>query len=68
MTKKNWLLIAIILIAALLIAIVYWIYAKRIEHIENKIKIQSVSLRATSGGKISTALTLVYPTCQPVCG
>lgn len=36
MKKKNWLLLIIILTAALLIAIVFWIYAKRIEHIENK--------------------------------
>jgi YbbR domain-containing protein len=35
MKKKNWLVI-IILIAALLIAIVFWVYAKRIELIENK--------------------------------
>lgn len=37
MKKKNWLLLIIILTASLLIAIVFWIYAKRIEHIENKI-------------------------------
>ena len=37
MTKKNWFLLIIILTAALLIVIVFWIYAKRIEHIENKI-------------------------------
>jgi ABC-type amino acid transport system permease subunit len=36
MKKKNWLLLIIVLTAALLIAIVFWIYAKRIEHIENK--------------------------------
>jgi hypothetical protein len=36
MKKKNWFLLIIILTAALLIAIVFWIYAKRIEHIENK--------------------------------
>jgi hypothetical protein len=36
MKKKNWFLLVIILTAALLIAIVCWIYAKRIEHIENK--------------------------------
>ena len=36
MNKKNWLLLIIILTAAMLIAIVFWIYAKRIEHIERK--------------------------------
>jgi hypothetical protein len=36
MTKKNWFLLFIIFTAALLIAIVFWIYAKRIEHIEKK--------------------------------
>jgi hypothetical protein len=36
MKKKNWFLLIIILTAALLIVIVFWIYAKRIEHIENK--------------------------------
>jgi hypothetical protein len=40
MKKKNWLLIIIILFAALLIATVIWIYAKRIEHIESKMKSQ----------------------------
>jgi hypothetical protein len=36
MKKKNWFLLIIILTAVLLIAIVFWIYAKRIEHIESK--------------------------------
>ena len=36
MTKKQWFLLIIVLVAALLIAIVFWIYAKRIEHIETK--------------------------------
>jgi hypothetical protein len=36
MKQKNWFLLIIILTAALLIAIVFWIYAKRIERIENK--------------------------------
>jgi hypothetical protein len=36
MKKKNWFLLIIILTASLLIAIVFWIYAKRIERIENK--------------------------------
>jgi hypothetical protein len=36
MKNKNWFLVIIIFIAALLIAIVFWVYAKRIEHIENK--------------------------------
>ena len=38
MKKKNFLLIIIILVAALLIGLVIWIYAKRIENIENKMK------------------------------
>lgn len=37
MKKKNWLLLIIVLTATLLIAIVFWIYAKRIKRIENKI-------------------------------
>jgi hypothetical protein len=37
MKKKNCFLLIIILTAALLIAIVFWIYAKRIERIDNKI-------------------------------
>jgi hypothetical protein len=37
MKKKNLFLLIIILTAALLIAIVFWIYAKRIERIDNKI-------------------------------
>jgi hypothetical protein len=36
MKKKNLFIVIIILIAALLIAIVFWVYAKRIELIENK--------------------------------
>jgi hypothetical protein len=36
MKNKNWFLVIIVFIAALLIAIVFWVYAKRIEHIENK--------------------------------
>src|SRR5687767_14187366 len=46
MKKKNWFLVIIILIAALLIATVIWIYAKRIEHIESKMKISSISIHA----------------------
>ena len=38
MKKKNLLRIIIILVAALLIALVIWIYAKRIENIESKMK------------------------------
>jgi YbbR domain-containing protein len=68
MKKKNRFLVVIILIAALLIAIVFWIYAKRIEHIENKIKIQSISIRATSGGKTFTTLSMIPPIDQPICG
>jgi flagellar basal body-associated protein FliL len=43
MKKKNWLLIIIILVAVLLIATVMWIYAKRIENIESKMKISAIS-------------------------
>jgi hypothetical protein len=38
MKNKNFLRIIIILIAALLIGLVIWIYAKRIENIESKMK------------------------------
>ena len=38
MKKKNFLLIIIILVAVLLITVVMWIYAKRIEHMESKMK------------------------------
>ena len=48
MTKKNWYLLIIILIAALLIAIVFWIYAKRIERIDNKIIHSRVSAHCVS--------------------
>jgi len=41
MNNKNWFLVIIIFIAALLIAIVFWVYAKRIEHIENKMRFSS---------------------------
>jgi len=44
MKKKNWLLIIIILVAVLLIATVMWIYAKRIENIESKMKISTISV------------------------
>ncbi|THU30234.1 hypothetical protein FAM09_30500 [Niastella caeni] len=43
MKKKNWFLLIIILTAGLLIAIVFWIYAKRIEQIENKMIRASIS-------------------------
>jgi hypothetical protein len=46
MKKKNWFLIIIILVAVLLIAAVIWIYAKRIENIESKMKISNISDRA----------------------
>jgi hypothetical protein len=46
MKKKNWFLIIIILFAALLIATVIWIYAKRIEHIDSKMKISTLSVRS----------------------
>ena len=39
MKKRNWSLIIIIILAVLLIATVIWIYAKRIEDIESKMKI-----------------------------
>jgi hypothetical protein len=41
MKKKNWFLI-IILLAALLIATIIWIYAKRIERIESKMKLTTI--------------------------
>jgi len=46
MKKKNWFFIIIILVTALLIATVIWFYAKRIEHIESKMKISTISVRA----------------------
>jgi hypothetical protein len=46
MKKKNWVLIIIILGTVLLIATVIWIYAKRIEHIESKMKISPIAIRA----------------------
>jgi uncharacterized membrane protein YozB (DUF420 family) len=46
MKKKNWFLIVIMLVAVLLIATVIWIYAKRIEQIESKMKISTISVRA----------------------
>ena len=66
MKKKNWFLIIIILAAVLLIATVIWIYAKRIEHIESKMKISTISVRAKlllpiwapSGGKSVTLFWL----------
>ena len=61
MNNKNWFLVIIIFIAALLIAIVFLVYAKRIEHIENKMK-------TTSGGKTFTTLSMIPPTWQPICG
>jgi len=42
MKKKNWFFIIIVLVALLLIATVIWVYAKRIEHIESKMKISVV--------------------------
>ena len=48
MKKKNWLLIIIIFFAALLIATVIWIYGKKIEHIESKMKVSTISMRAAS--------------------
>ena len=41
--KKNILLIIIILVAALLVGLVIWIYARRIESLENKMKISTGS-------------------------
>jgi uncharacterized membrane protein YqiK len=46
MKKKNWFLIIIVLVAVLLIVTVIWIYAKRIEQIESKMKISTISVRA----------------------
>jgi len=45
MKKKNWFLVMIIIIAVLLIATVIWIYAKRIEYIDSKMKNTPVSAR-----------------------
>ena len=45
MKKKNWFLVIIILIAVLLIVTVFWIYAKRIENIENEMEGQPASIR-----------------------
>ena len=44
MKKKNWVLVAIILVSVLLIGMVIWIYAKRIERLENKMKNSTVSV------------------------
>jgi hypothetical protein len=44
MKKKNWYLIIVILVAALLIAAIVWIYTKRIEKIESKMKIPILSI------------------------
>jgi len=46
MKKKNCFFIIIVLVALLLIATVIWIYAKRIEHIESKMKISTISIPA----------------------
>ncbi len=51
MKKKNWFLVSVIIIAVLLIATVLWIYAKRIEDIENKIKGSPASIQ----GKVNAA-------------
>jgi len=48
MKKKNLFLLIIILTAALLIAIVFWIYAKRIERIESKIIRSRLSVHCVS--------------------
>lgn len=44
MKKRNWYLIVVILVAVLLIAAIIWIYTKRIEKIESKMKIPIVSV------------------------
>ena len=44
MKKKDGFLIIIILVSVLLIATVIWIYGKRIEHIESKMKISTISV------------------------
>ena len=46
MNKKNWFLLIIMLSAALLIAIVFLIYDKRIKHIENKMTHSRLSAHA----------------------
>jgi|GEM_PF-3505592 len=45
MKKKNLVLIIIILVAILLIGIIIWIYAKRIETINGKMKNTPVAVR-----------------------
>jgi putative effector of murein hydrolase len=56
MKKRNWVLLIIILTAGLLIAIVFWIYAKRIEHIENKMIHSRLSAQCVSAPAASPAL------------
>lgn len=56
MNKKNWLLLIIMLTAALLMAIVYLIYAKRIKHIENKMNHSNLSAQCVSA--IPRAITV----------
>jgi len=58
MKNKNWFLLIIILTAALLIAIVFWIYAKRIEHIENKMIRSGLSAQCLSASAGSPHLAL----------
>ena len=40
MKRTNWLFVIIIVFAALLIVMVIWVYAKKIEHIESNMKSQ----------------------------
>jgi hypothetical protein len=61
MKKKNWYLIIVIVVASILIAAIIWIYTKRIEKIESKMKIPIVSvyrkLLSNIWGEISRKMT-----------
>jgi flagellar basal body-associated protein FliL len=52
MKKRSWLLIIIIiLVAVLLIVTVIWIYSKKIENIESRMKVPAVSQNEKSNRK-----------------
>jgi hypothetical protein len=63
MKKKNSYLIVVVLVAVLLIAAIIWIYTKRIERIESKMKIPIVSvyrkLLLNIWGEISRKMTVI---------
>ena len=48
MKKKNLTLIIIIILTIILIATIMWIYSKRIEKIENRIKTSPVAASSKS--------------------